>query len=160
MPCRTHCSLSAISRARQHVRWCLFHFKHSLMPRFFFCAFYEKVSLFFPMTPHCTAYSVLQPTMFLYCVLQTSAIQWSHYCKNYCSSHVYIIPPSFFWHISLADINQPALLYWLVKAKKLGTGACFSSKYSSDWSYAWRHDDNVAIQDKRQEYKSDTNNHD
>lgn len=82
VPCQDSLLPVSFPRRGQHAR-CLCHFKHSLMPSFFLCAFYKKnTSLFFSLAPHCTAnHSGLQIPKFLFCVLLASPVQPRHYYK-------------------------------------------------------------------------------
>lgn len=84
VPCQDSLLLVSFPKRGQHLR-CFCHFKHSLMPSFFLCAFYEKglPAFFSPLASHCIGYhSGLQNPEFLSCVLLASPVQPSLYYKH------------------------------------------------------------------------------
>lgn len=129
--------LVSFPRRGLHVR-CLCHLKHSIMPSFFLCAFYENLSLLFPLAPHSTGSgSGLQTPRFLSCVLLGTPVQPSHYVKcsgSYCGSQIY--------KTFLLQTFGP-LLWPVLTGLDFFTGLLpkiweqvhsFSARYSSDWS--------------------------
>lgn len=153
---RFHCSLSAVSRRGQHVR-CPSHCKHSLTLSFLLREFYQGL-------PVCSSGSSLHSLSFWSPDHQVSVLCCAGFtCLAYSllQAQRQLLQLSDIWYpiftLSAFFFNQTRFLYWCARAKNLGTGACFSSKYSSDWAYARK--DDVAIQDKRQGYKNDTNRH-